>query len=252
MRLYEKEKRMRAACPERDFVCFDEIDSTNTYLKANISPSMPVAVADRQLAGRGRQGRSFFSEGGVYFSVPFVFDSGEKYISFLTLAAGLAVSQAISELCSADTLIKWPNDIYFDGRKICGILCESVVSGGTVTVIAGIGINTGAAAFPDDISSRALSLADAGFAVDGEKLVCSIVRKLDSFVYIDKITSGDSPGVGRIVSELNRLSYTVGRRVTYAGREYTAVRIERDGALILASEDGHEERAVWGEVNISQ
>lgn len=243
---------MTAACPGRDFICFDEIDSTNTYLKANISPKMPVAVAERQLAGRGRQGRSFFSEGGVYFSVPFVFNSGEKYISFLTLAAGLAVSRAIEELCAAETLIKWPNDIYFDGRKICGILCESVVSGGTVTVVAGIGINTGRAEFPDEISSRALSLADAGFAVDGEKLVCSIVQKLDALVYTDKITSDDSPETKRIVAELNSLSYTIGRRVIYNGREYTAVRIERDGALILLSDGGHEERAMWGEVNISQ
>lgn len=252
MRLYEKEKRMKEACPDREFICFDEIDSTNTYLKANISPSMPVAVADRQLAGRGRQGRSFFSEGGVYFSVPYTLNSDDKYIPFLTLAAGLAVNRAINEQCGAHTLIKWPNDIYLDSRKTCGILCESVVSGNTVTVIVGIGINTGKAAFPEEISSRALSLADASFEVDPERLVCSTVNGLDGFVYGDKITSADSPEIDRVVEELNRLSYTVGRRVIYNGDEYTAVRIERDGALILASDGGAQVRAVWGEVNISQ
>jgi len=252
MRLYEKEERMRAACPGRDFIYFDEIDSTNTFLKNNIGENMPVAAADSQTAGRGRLGRSFFSRGGVYFSIPYVFSTDEKYASFLTLAASLAVRQSIFELTGAETLIKWPNDIYLDGCKICGILCESVVSGHTITVIAGIGVNIGNVRFPDDIKNRAGSLESGGFSADGEKLVCNTVKKLDDLVFGKKVLSENCAGIDGIVAELNRYSFTVGREVVYNEKKYTACAIDRSGALILRDSEGNLTKAVWGEVNISQ
>ena len=155
MRIEENEKRLETLCKKRKFEYFDVIDSTNLYLKNNVSDSMPVAVSDSQTMGRGRLGRSFYSHGGIYFSVPYKFTSDEKYLSFLTLSAGLAVRQAIKNVTGLCAFIKWPNDIYLNNRKICGILVETLVSGSDVTAVVGIGINTDTSDFPDDINNKA-------------------------------------------------------------------------------------------------
>lgn len=144
---------------------FPELDSTNRLLKELASCGAPegtLVAADRQHAGRGRLGRSFFSpEGGLYFSLllrpsALCFDT-----TLLTTAAAVAVAEAVDELMG-DTAsrIKWVNDIYRNGRKICGILAEGVVRGSETAVVLGIGLNilTPAEGYPEDIALRAGAL----------------------------------------------------------------------------------------------
>ncbi len=119
--------------------------STNTYSRENIDSIQDntVVVAPVQDGGRGRENKFFVSkEGGAYFSIV-------NKIEYLTLnetvkfvyAAGLAVSAVLREY-GVESGLKWPNDVFVNEKKICGILCESVIdASGTASVITGIGIN---------------------------------------------------------------------------------------------------------------
>ena len=248
MRIEENEKRLETLCKKRKFEYFDVIDSTNLYLKNNVSDSMPVAVSDSQTMGRGRLGRSFYSHGGIYFSVPYKFTSDEKYLSFLTLSAGLAVRQAIKNVTGLCAFIKWPNDIYLNNRKICGILVETLVSGSDVTAVVGIGINTDTSDFPDDINNKAGSLNLKSFGGDNISLIADIINILDDLVFNKNITNEDNEEIDNFVGLLNEYSYTVGRTVEYDGKKYTAVKINRSGSLTIESADGEKTDVFYGEV----
>ena len=129
-------------------VWFDAIGSTNTYLKEQVycsgadSISGTVVVARKQLAGRGRKSRVWLSDKGENLTFSFVLDipEGREDVSNLTLTAGVAVCEAIRDF-GLQALIKWPNDLLVENKKICGILCETASQNGSIKAICGIGIN---------------------------------------------------------------------------------------------------------------
>ena len=139
---------------------YETISSTNAQAKKMILEGARegVLLAEHQSAGRGRLGRSFFSENGIFMSVILTPDRFSFEPGFLTSAAAVAVCRAIEEQ-GFDVGIKWVNDIYFEGKKICGILSEAVSMGSeTLAYVVGIGINVGNTEFPDDIKDIAASL----------------------------------------------------------------------------------------------
>ena len=120
---------------------FDEIDSTNTYLKNNC-PQLAdgtVVCADRQTAGRGRFDRKWISQdGGLYFSV-LVKPQRTDFLPNFTQLMAVCVCTAAEEL-GAKAWLKWPNDVLANGKKLCGILSEAVVtSSGIEGVVIGVG-----------------------------------------------------------------------------------------------------------------
>jgi len=124
-----------------------EIDSTNSELMRMASAlpgDLHVCLAEIQIAGRGRRGRSWQSPlgGNIYFSLLKRFDHGMSALSGLSLAMGLATIQALHDCGIADLHLKWPNDILAQGRKLAGILVE--LGGeflGPCYAVIGIGIN---------------------------------------------------------------------------------------------------------------
>ena len=124
-----------------DIIRFNTVVSTNDEAKRmarNGAPEGTVTVADMQTGGRGRNGRSFYSpEGGLYLSLILrpTFDD----MTLITPAAAVAVCRAVNKY-GFDCRIKWVNDIYKNGKKVCGILTESDVSDGWA--VLGIGLNT--------------------------------------------------------------------------------------------------------------
>ncbi len=122
---------------------FDALDSTNTYTKNNYErlANHSVVTASVQTAGRGRLNRKFISdEGGLYFSL-LLKDAHLQFLPNLTQLMALAVCSTLQEL-GANTFIKWPNDVYADGKKICGMLSEAVTnSQGPQALIIGVGVN---------------------------------------------------------------------------------------------------------------
>ena len=142
---------------------FDNIDSTNTEARrqAERGGSAPaLLVAKAQSSGRGRMGRSFYSpsDTGLYMSLLVEICDISDPVR-LTCAVSVAVVKSIEAICGVKVDIKWVNDIYLKGRKICGILCESFsLADGRKYSVIGIGLNLYTKEFPKDIENKAASL----------------------------------------------------------------------------------------------
>ncbi|MDC0663253.1 biotin--[acetyl-CoA-carboxylase] ligase [Marinobacter sp. SS21] len=134
---------------------FDSIDSTNAaVMRAEQRPGIvPICIADSQSAGRGRRGRAWQSPAGqnLYLSLGLEFGGGFSALDGLSLVFGVALAEALEHLGLADVQLKWPNDVFLDGRKLAGILVElqGELEEGRIQVVAGIGLNVHMAEAPE-------------------------------------------------------------------------------------------------------
>jgi BirA family biotin operon repressor/biotin-[acetyl-CoA-carboxylase] ligase len=166
---------------------FPTIGSTNDYAMTLASEGA-VVVADQQTAGRGRRGHTWFSPpgSGVYVSVVLSPAGARMDIrrttALLTIAVGVALTDGIAAATGLQADLKWPNDIYVGRRKLAGILAEAAGGGsGVGTVVAGYGINVGAAAYPPDLRDRATSLeSELGRSVDRADLLAATLVAVDA------------------------------------------------------------------------
>lgn len=239
---------------ERSIICVPVTESTNNDIKSIIkqssSPVFAVLTAERQTAGRGRLGRSFLSpEGGLYFSVSFPLTGKEANIPLLTLLAGLAVNEAVRELTGTKALIKWPNDIYLNNKKLCGILTELVSFKG-LTAVVGIGINLTETEFPGEIRDIATSFAKEGIAPpDKTALIKKITEILDRYVYEEYSLYNVNE---YITAKLKERSYSLGKAVSYRLAEECITGVVTDikstGAAVITLPDGTEREIFCGEI----
>lgn len=148
----------------KEVLYFDTIDSTNTKaqeLAEKGYPSGTLVVADKQESGKGRRGRSWVSPSGtgIFMTLMIKPDINPNNASMLTLVAALAVAKAITSVTGEEALIKWPNDIVVNGKKVCGILTEMNAQFDYINnIVVGIGINVHNESFPEEISQMASSL----------------------------------------------------------------------------------------------
>lgn len=134
---------LRTAWLGQNFLHLDEIDSTNSFLMRNLDlPHGQAVTASLQNGGKGRLGRSWSGERekGLYLSF-LLRDVALARIGALPLVVGLGVSRAVEALTGQSAPIKWSNDVLLGEKKLCGILCESRITGETASVVAGLGIN---------------------------------------------------------------------------------------------------------------
>ena len=230
---------------------FDELPSTNDYLKENypaLRGSFPVMVNARlQTRGRGRGERSWFSakDLGVYATFG-VNVSDPRLLPFLAVAAGLAVAEALNGFSGLDFVLKWPNDILIKGKKIAGILVENIVVGKKVASLIGVGVNVNQQPddFPRELAERAISLrmvTDRICPVDEIRI--RLARRF--FRWLDRLEKGES---GSVIDRANRLSrWLIGKPVSFhdGNRNVTGVFIGIDpggGAVLEREADG---RAVF-------
>lgn len=148
----------------REVLYFDTIDSTNTKaqeLAEKGYQSGTLVVADKQESGKGRRGRSWVSPSGtgIFMTLMIKPDINPNNASMLTLVAALAVAKAITSVTGEEAMIKWPNDIVVNGKKVCGILTEMNAQFDYINyIVVGIGINVHNESFPEEISQMASSL----------------------------------------------------------------------------------------------
>lgn len=148
----------------KEVLYFDTIDSTNTKaqeLAEKGYPSGTLVVADKQESGKGRRGRSWVSPSGtgIFMTLMIKPDINPNNASMLTLVAALAVAKAITSVTGEEAMIKWPNDIVVNGKKVCGILTEMNAQFDYINhIVVGIGINVHNESFPEEISHMASSL----------------------------------------------------------------------------------------------
>lgn len=148
----------------QEIAYFDEIDSTNIKAKELAEQGYPngtLVVADQQVSGRGRRGRSWESPPGtgIFMTLMLKPEINPNNASMLTLVAALAVAKAIKDVTGLEAQIKWPNDIVINGKKICGILTEMSAQFDYINhIVIGIGINVHNEVFSDEIAHMASSL----------------------------------------------------------------------------------------------
>ena len=217
-------------------------------------PEGSVVVADRQTAGRGRRGRTWFSPpgAGLYVSVvlaPSRAADPRRAAALLTLAAGVAIAEGIEQATGFAADLKWPNDLYAGRRKLGGILAEAATTGGVVDrVVLGFGINVSASAYPRELSDRATALetelgrpADRDAVLDGA--LSALARRYEDLI---------AGRVGDILDAWRRRAPNAARaRVTWMGAagpvDGTTAGIDEEGALLIRVGD-RTERVVSGEI----
>ena len=224
------------------------IDSTNTEAKrlaANGERDCLIAAV-HQTAGRGRLGRSFSSpaDTGAYFTLLYTPDAPIDTAVTATCAASVAAMRAIRTLTGKETGIKWVNDLYLDGKKVAGILCESVCVDGVLRIIVGIGINISTAFDGTDLEGIAGSLSCP--SLSPAALIAEVVCHLYPFL--------SHPQDRSWLEDYRRASTVLSRRVRFTRdgetQEGIALRIEEDGALCVRTDDGTEHRLFSGEITV--
>lgn len=236
----------------RKVLRFDAVESTNDTAKELLGAEASegtVIVAERQVAGRGRHGRAWFSPpGGLYCSV--VLKPDDRNVTMLTLVGGMPVVKALRHWSVLATL-KWPNDIVFRDRKIGGVLCEGVHRHDTFWVIAGIGVNTNIALdrLPAEVQSATTSLkAETNVEVSNEEFLEYMLRELDK-VY--KASQSSARSV--LARDYMALCSTIRKRVVVdrAGGPVrgTAIEITPSGALVVVDDAGHRTEILDGSLS---
>ncbi|MDD3170240.1 MAG: biotin--[acetyl-CoA-carboxylase] ligase [Candidatus Paceibacterota bacterium] len=157
---------------------FKKISSTNA--EARTFKPWTILVAEEQDSGRGRKGDQWFSpKGGLYFSL--VLPKSDIHdLQILTVLAGLAVAKTVKDNFNLEPLIKLPNDVLINGKKVCGILTENIVGKEVKFSVIGIGLNTNISSFPPDLRKTATSLKlELKKEVNNEKIMKEIVSQLE-------------------------------------------------------------------------
>lgn len=231
------------------------VHSTNQYLKElPDAPNGHVVVADGQTAGRGRHGRSFLSQnrGGAYISILIRPGADPMDTRFLTICAAVAVAGALESVCGIDAGIKWVNDIYCGGKKICGILTEAQMSAELQEIesaVVGIGINT--ECVPDEIQGIATSV----FELTGQRgvrnrLIAEVLNRFEPIC----LNSAAEDGKRRILAEYRRRLFIVGQRVLVKGARTpyiaTVCGIDESGGLIVRDDGGTSHHIISGEIEL--
>lgn len=265
------EKIIKAQGKDCTVYAFEEIDSTNLEAKRKTADSelnRVLFVAGRQTAGRGRMGRSFVSpaNSGIYFSLVYRPKGGVKNPAFLTAAAAIAVKNAIKDLYKEDCQIKWVNDVFLNGKKICGILTEGVTNfetGAIDTAIVGIGINVRNCNFKDELADVAGSIEEIMAAQ--EKKIPKVSRnEIAAFVIAellkiyDAYSADDKTAVKNAMDEYRKSSILTGLVVTVnpvaglEGKVYKAkvLDITDEAELVVQTEDGNVKKLFSGEVSL--
>lgn len=225
---------------------YERIDSTNLEarrLAAKEPPQSTLIIAREQSAGRGRMDRSFYSpaDTGLYMTLLYYPDRPISELSGLTCAAALASALAIEQQSGLSPRIKWVNDLYLDGKKVCGILCESFGTPHGTAISVGIGINLTTKDFPDALGSIAGSLQRP---IDPEQLAQLICDSL-----LPYLQSGDNTLWLSGYRERFMLRGVRVNCMTSGGTfPATALDITDEGALTVQADDGKMHILYAGEV----
>lgn len=234
---------------------FDELDSTNNYLKKLGSQCVKentLVIAESQTGGRGRMGRSFYSPNGtgVYFSLLLHPGFSAEKSLFLTVMAAVSVAETVMKYNSNDVKIKWVNDIYIDGKKVCGILTEgSVIAQKKLDyAVVGIGINVIAPEndFPSDIKDTATAIFQGNTEENiKEKIVADVVNR-----FFDMYNGNDNDYVKRY----KEYSYLTGKEINIISgdniRPATVIDITDACHLLVRNENGETEEISSGDVSV--
>lgn len=219
---------------------YDSIDSTNTKAKELAEeghPSGTLVVADRQTAGKGRRGRSWESPSGIgiFMTLMLKPEINPNHASMLTLVAAMATTRAIRRVTGVPAMIKWPNDIVMNGKKVCGILTEMSAQFDYINhIVIGIGINVHNEDFPEEIAQTASSIyLESGQHIHRASLIEAFLEEFED-VYAEYLKTEDMEG---LMKEYDSMLVNRGRQVRVLDPkepfEGKAMGITKKGELIV-------------------
>lgn len=233
-----------------DVLVFDVLDSTNNEAKrmlAEHEAGNTIIVAKEQTNGRGRSGHSFFSPAntGIYMSIILKPDLPLKQSLLLTTAAAVAVMRAVRYLTDKQLEIKWVNDLFYNGKKVCGILTEAVTdfeSGKVSNVIIGIGMNITTKAFSADLENIAGSIGET--QITKNEFISSIYQEI---LYICQNINESF-----VLEEYKKCSMLLGKEITITecekNKTVKVIDIAKDGALIVLDDNADTKEIRSGEI----
>lgn len=231
----------------------DKVDSTNNYAKQIDNLSCPhIVLANEQTKGKGRMGRSFYSPpaSGLYMSIVFKPDFELSKAMLITTLSALAVCQAFESVAGVGPKIKWVNDIYLNGKKVCGILTEAesnFESGSIDKIIIGIGVNCFSQSFPENIKDKAAFIENPKKDFTRSQLAVTIADKIFSLIKdFDR---------KKILREYKSRSMILGEQILLYGSSYgalpenggrgikaRAIDIDDNGGLVVEYMEGRHAR----------
>ncbi len=242
----------------KNLVYLEETDSTNNEairLAKQGAPSGTLVIAEAQTSGKGRMGRSWNSPPGtgIWMSLLLRPEINASNSPKVTLLSALAIVKALSDYETA-AKIKWPNDILINNKKICGILTEMVSCGNDNYIIVGMGMNVSTKSFPAEIQNIATSvLIETGVTLCREKLIRSIMNYFN--IYYRDFLKTES--LSFMTDEYN--SYLINRdnpvilssqNVDFPDNPYTAIGINKEGALIVMDKHNTLHEITSGEISV--
>lgn len=239
---------LRTRALGREIRAFTEVESTNSiaaeWIAAGGAPHGAVVVADHQMRGRGRMGRSWLAAPGLNltFSVILRPDLPTDRFGMMTVAGCAGVARCIDRFAEPlHAAVKWPNDIFLNGRKVCGMLLEASwnTPASRPAVVLGVGLNVNQEEFPDSIRDRATSLLlETGRIVPRAELLAALLSDLEEAL---NHLSIDEEAVRReYVERMTGLGERVELRFTSSDRSVEGLvqGIDPSGGIVLTSDSG--------------
>ena len=242
----------------RKMILLPTIHSTNNYLKeldTTDDDSGLVVISNEQTSGRGRRSRTFLSpkSEGIYLSILLKVNNSRQDIRLLTICTAVAISKAIEKKCTIRADIKWVNDIFCNGKKICGILTEAILSGELQelsSIIIGIGINTGT--IPPELNDIATSIEEvAGIRGIRNELITEVLN-LFEMVYLDYTEREKRQ---EIMEYYKSRLFIIGKQILVSGvgTSYVATVLGVDdmGGLIVKDDCERTQHITSGEIELN-
>lgn len=253
----ELQSRIRTRWAGSNLLFYDSIGSTN--LKAKLlaeegAPNGTLVVAGQQTAGRGRRGREWMSPPNVnvYFTLILRPTFQPDLASMLTLVMALAVKRAVEDVSGNTALIKWPNDIVMNQKKVTGILTEMSLQGGDIQyVVIGVGMNVKKQPFSQDLSQKATTMeAEAGKEISRALLLQKVMEYFEE----DYDLFLKNMNLSLLLEDYNHSLVNLNRevRVLDPAGEYTgtALGINNKGELLVQMPDHTIKEVYAGEVSV--
>ncbi len=231
---------------------FKSLTSTQDKAKefAKKGHSNIVIITDTQTKGRGRFKRKWHSDkGGLWMSI-LLKPKNINNMQYLTFASAIAVLKSIKKIANFNTNIKWPNDVHYKRKKLCGILTEGIF-GKENYVIVGIGLNINQNRFPEEIKNIATSLRIIIKKVFYRKLFLKYITENFFHLYNNYYNKNK---FNSILKEWKKYCDTIGKNVTLITRKKTlygkAVGIDKNCNLLLKLKNGKVIKIMEGEVSV--
>jgi len=241
----------------QDILFYSSVNSTNEEARVLAeygSQDGTVVIAETQTGGRGRRGRTWVSPmGGLWFTIILKPKIAPVYTPIITLLTGVACANAIEKVTGLKTKLKWPNDVHIAGKKVCGILTEISSEPELVKfILVGLGINVNIklSDFPNELQEKITTLSyELNKSINRDKLFQELLKQFEN-LYIP-FAREPIKTIPKIISSWRKISDTLGRDVkiqTVSGSiSGLAAEISEDGALLVKTKTGKEERIIAGD-----